>query len=482
VTARLRSFESLGHQLLLALLAAGLGVLAGVDHRLALAAAIGLAFVVLVLGDLTFGLCLFAIVSFLDLLPALGGSLLSFSKIVGLLIALSWLAKISTSDDTRNDFLAAHPVFSYALGLLVGFGALSLTWAEDPAAGRTDVMRLALNVILFLIVFTAVRTPKQFVWVIGAYVTGAALAAAYGLLNPPDDVAYYDVSRVGGTLGDPNELAAVLVPGMILGAALAIVLKRAPVLRLMGLGAAAVCAAGVFLSLSRGGLVATAFALLFALLVAGRWRIQALVLVVAVVLGAGFYYGFIASEDQVDRVTRVEGGTGRSDLWTIGWRMVEAEPVGGVGIGNFQTASIHYLLEPGALRRDEFIVDDPKSAHNTYLHMLAELGFVGATLFMAVIGFALLCILRAARIFERLGEPNLELLARALLVALAGVLAADFFISEQYGKQLWLLLGLCPAVLGVATGLRDRRAEGRAPEPAETGDPDWLPDAVARPA
>jgi O-antigen ligase len=483
VTARLRSPENLGYQLLLALLAVGLGVLAGVDYRLAIAAAIGLAFVVLVLGDLTFGLCLFAVVSFLDLLPALGGSLLSFSKIVGLLIAISWLAKISTSQDTRNDFLAAHPVFSYVLGLLVGFGALSLTWAEDPSAGRTDVIRLTLNVILFLIVFTAVRTPKQFVWVVAAYVTGASLSAAYGLLNPPDDVAYYDVSRVGGTLGDPNELAAVLVPGMILAGALAIVLKRAPLLRIACVGAAAVCAAGVFLSLSRGGLVATAFALLIALFVAGRWRAQALILIVAVVLGAGFYYGFVASEDQVDRVTRVEGGTGREDLWTIGWRMVEAEPVTGVGIGNFQTASIHYLLEPGALQRDEFIVDDPKSAHNTYLHMLAELGFVGGVLFIAVIGFALLCLLRAARIFERLGEPNLELLTRALMVAMAGVLAADFFISEPYGKQLWLLLGLCPAVLGVANGLRERRAAGPpAAQAEETGDPDWLPDATARPA
>jgi len=33
---------------------------------------------------------------------------------------------------------------------------------------------------------------------------------------------------------------------------------------------------------------------------------------------------------------------------------------------------------------------------------------------------------------------------------LVGILAADFFISEQFGKQLWLLLGLGPALYGVA--------------------------------
>src|SRR5918997_6946446 len=95
--------------LLLGLAAVGLGVLAGVDPRFGIAAAIGLAFVVLVMGDLTFGLCAFAVVAFLDLLPQLGGSLLSFSKIVGLLLFISWLAKVTSTRDSRNDFMGAHP-------------------------------------------------------------------------------------------------------------------------------------------------------------------------------------------------------------------------------------------------------------------------------------------------------------------------------------------------------------------------------------
>jgi O-antigen ligase len=473
MAARLQQ-NQVGYQALLASLAVVLGLLAGLDPKLAIAAAIGLAFVVLVLGDLTFGLCLFAVVAFLDLLPHLGGSLLSFSKVVGLLIAISWLAKVSTSDDARNDFLAAHPIFSYVLGVFIGFAALSLTWAEDTASARTALMRFALNLILFLIVYTAVRTPKQFVLVIGAYVVGASVAAAYGVLFPPQETAYYDVSRVGGTLGDPNELAAVLVPGMVLAAALAITLKRAPLLRMIAIGASALCAAGIFLTLSRGGLIATAVALIVALFVGGRWRVQALLLAVFVALGGLFYFAYVANEDAVDRVTRVEGGSGRTDLWTVGLRMVEAEPVHGVGVGNFQAASVHYLLEPGVLRRDEFIVDNPKSAHNTYLQLLAELGVIGATLFVSIILFALLCMLRAARIFERLGEQGLELLARALLVAVAGVLAADFFISDAFSKQLWLLLGLGPALLGVAHGLRGLR-ERTEESPAE-GDPDWRPD------
>src|SRR5256714_7179146 len=107
----------------LAMLAVLLGVAAGVDPRIAIAGAIGLAFVVLVLADLTIGLCLFAVVAFLDLLPHLGGSALSFTKIVGFLLAISWLAKVSSDDDSRNDFLAPHPTFSYVLMLFLGWDA-----------------------------------------------------------------------------------------------------------------------------------------------------------------------------------------------------------------------------------------------------------------------------------------------------------------------------------------------------------------------
>jgi O-antigen ligase len=437
-------------QLALCGIAVLLGLGAGVDPRIALAAAIGLAFVVLVMADLTIGLCLFAVISFLDVLPHLGGSLVSFSKLLGFLLAVSWLAKVSSSEDSRNDFLAAHPTFSYVLALFVGWAALSLTWAESSSVGGTPLMRYALNLILFLIVYTAVRTSRQALWVVGAYVIGAGLAAGYGVLNPPGDVPYYDVSRVAGTIGDPNELAAVLVGGTVLAAALAVVLKRSPLVRLACAGASLLCIVGIFLTLSRGGLVALLFALGASIVVGGRWRTMALLLSVVIGFSGFIYFGYYASHDAAARVTKVEGGTGRTDIWTVGWRMVEAHPVRGVGVGNFQTSSIHYLLAPGGIQRDEFIVDTPKVAHNTYLHVLAELGVVGLTLFLAIISFALLCVLRAARAFGRLGDLKMELMSRALLVALFGVLAADFFISGMFSKQLWLLLGLGPALLGVA--------------------------------
>ena len=346
MAARLHFRERSWH-LALAGLAVLLGVAAGVDPRIALAAAIGLGFVVLVFADLTIGLCLFAVVAFLDVLPHLGGSLVSFTKLVGFLLAISWIAKVSSGSDTRNDFVAAHPTFTYVLAIFIGWTALSLTWAERVGVAGTPLLRYALNLVLFLIVYTAVRTPRALTWTFGAYVLGSALAAGYGVLNPPQNVAYYDVTRVSGTIGDPNELAAVLVGGTVLAAALAAALKRSPIVRLAAAGAAALCAAGIFLSLSRGGLVALGFALVAAVFVAGRWRAQALVLALVVAGGAFVYFGFYASSDAGSRVTSFGGGgSGRTDIWTVGWRMVKAHPVGGVGVGNYQTSSIHTSWSP----------------------------------------------------------------------------------------------------------------------------------------
>jgi hypothetical protein len=44
----------------------------------------------------------------------------------------------------------------------------------------------------------------------------------------------------------------------------------------------------------------------------------------------------------------------------------------------------------------------------------------------------------------------MEVLSRGLVAAMMGLLAADFFISDQFSKALWLLLALGPAMLLIA--------------------------------
>jgi len=78
-------------------LAVGMGVAAGYNPRYALAGAFGLAFVAVVLVDVTLGLCAITFLSFLELLLVTEDKSFSFLKVAGFLLMVSWLAHISTS-------------------------------------------------------------------------------------------------------------------------------------------------------------------------------------------------------------------------------------------------------------------------------------------------------------------------------------------------------------------------------------------------
>jgi O-antigen ligase len=434
--------------------AAGVGALAGVDPRLGVAAAMALAFVTIVMADLSVGLCIYALLAFLNIVPDVGGSFLSFDKVAGALLAISWIATVASRKDVRSAFISSHPQFFAVLAFFLAWVALSLTWAEQPGHGIEVASRYVLSAFLFLIVFTAMRTRQHVRWLLLAFVAASTLSGAYGLVVPPPAT---DQDRLAGTIGEPNQLAAVLVAGLVIALALAVIEKGKPLLRLMLLAAAGLCLLTTFLTLSRAGLIALVVAMIAAVVFAGRWRPQAFAGAAVVLTTLFVFFAFIATPHQRDRVTQVGAGstTGRSDIWTIGWRMVQAHPVNGVGVGQFQASAVHFLIAPGTIQRSDLIIEKPKVAHNIYLHVLAEMGVVGLAAFLFIIGFALRCALRAAKAFERRGDAAMDLLSRSVFVGLIGILAADFFASEQFSKQLWLLLGLGPALLAMAQRASD---------------------------
>jgi O-antigen ligase len=446
----------------LLLIAAAVGALAGVDPKLGIAAAMGVAFVTIVMADLSVGLCLFALLAFINIIPETG-SIVSFDKVAGGLLALSWMATVVSRKQARRAFISAHPQFFAVLVFFLSWAVLSLTWAEDPATGVASVSRYILNAFLFLIVFTAVRERKHVVWLLSAFVAASALSAAYGLIAPPPPGSE---DRLAGTIGEPNQLAAVLVAGLVIALALAVVQKGQPLARIALVVAAGLCLVCNFLTLSRAGLIALVVAMLVVPFVAGRWRAIATVLASLIVVSLVGFFTLIATPDQRARVTEVNGGSGRSDIWTVGWRMVQAHPVRGIGVGQFQTSAVHYVIAPGAIKRSDLIVDKPKVAHNIYLHVLAEMGIVGLLGLLMILGFSLRCALRAARIFERRKDFGLEVISRAVFVGLIGILTADFFASEQFSKQLWLLLGLAPALLSIASRADEQDASSAAELPS----------------
>jgi O-antigen ligase len=434
-------------------LAMVVGLLAGVNPMLALAAAFGIAFVAIALVNLTAGLCVFAVLTFVDaILPASGA--LSAPRLMGMLLLVSWIAHLTTDEGGRRR-LFEHAGFLYVLALFVVWVLLSITWAEDAAPVLDAAFRYLPNALLFPITYWAIRTRDDALWLIGAFVIGTLISAAYGLVSAPSDPDSLD--RLTGAAGNANETAAALGAGAALAAALALALKE-PALRLAAAFILPLCVYSMFLTLSRGALVALAAMLVTAVLIAGRRRGAAIAAAALAAIVCVGYFLVLAPPEARDRVFESDGGAGRSDIWRVGWRMVEAEPAIGVGAGNFSVSSVHYLIEPGAIVRDEYIVDTPKVAHNMYLEILAELGVVGMALFLSILGYALYCALAAIRSFTRSGDKQMEYVSRALFVALIGLLVSDFFGSRQFSKQLWLLMSIAPALLAISRVADEDRA------------------------
>jgi len=441
--------------------AAILSLLAVANPVIAIAAAVAIVFAFVVFANLAAGYAALVFVSFVATFPRSGS--LSLAKGAGLLLAVAWLAHLGMRERDQPDFFADHPQLTWAMVAFIGWATLTLVWAQQTGMGITALSRYVPNLLLLPIAYTATRGRSELTLALTAIVLGAVLAAIFGILQPPSPSIAAE-GRATGTIGDPNELAAALLVGLALAAGFALARGLSPALRLVGVLAVPLCAAGIFLSLSRGGLIALAALLVAGTILAGRWRGAVTAILVAVAVGGVVYFTQLAPPSARERITTANGGSGRSDLWTVGWRMVQAHPIGGVGVGNFQAVSGNYALQPGFLRRADLIFsEEPKVAHNTYLQVMAETGIPGLLFFLGTIATCLACALRAARIWAKRHDVVMEAFARSVTLGLIGMLTADFFISQMYSKLLWATLALGPVLLAIA------RHEAIHPSPMEIG-------------
>ena len=141
--------------LAVAALACLVGLLAGRDPTLAIAVSIGLGFLLLTVADLLVGVTIFTVASFLELATVASG--VGIAKVLGLALAISWVATIVAGKGRGRLVWLSSPGLSAMIVALLAWGMLSLLWAESTSLAIAQMFRYALVALLVPIVFTAVR-------------------------------------------------------------------------------------------------------------------------------------------------------------------------------------------------------------------------------------------------------------------------------------------------------------------------------------
>jgi O-antigen ligase len=433
------------------------GVMAGVNPKYAVFGVLGIAFVIVVFNNLVVGLAIYAAMSFLEVLTV-GGAGASFDKVAGLLLFLSWVASRATAPRaSTRALMSRHPAMVAWMCAFIAWSVISVLWAFKPGVSLETGYREALQMLVVPIIYSAVRERRDALIIVTGYLVGACLSVLYtiAISRPQTANAAADTSRLVGSIGEANEAATVLVAALALAVGVVILARRTPRLRGLMVASFILAPIGLVLTLSRGGLLAAAATMVMGVVVGGRWRRRAGKIAVWTVLLLAGYFFLLAPATALKRVT--SGTTsGRNDVWIVGWRMFVARPLIGVGAGNFQYTSSRYLQRPGLITSASDFIVAPKVAHNTYLEELAELGIFGLISLLGFIIAGAMTTLKAAHVYERLGEPGMELLARCVLLGLVAFLAADFFLSGLLFKQLWLVFALAPALLKLAEIERNR--------------------------
>jgi O-antigen ligase len=434
------------------------GVLLAKSVGLGIAMLLGLLYAPVVLLDLSLGVALWVPLVFVERVPTAGRG----PAAVSIMVALAWLATLPARRQVVAAILRRHIGLVFLLLLLLIWVSISAIWSIDPTGTVKTFAFWWIAAAVFMIVATSLTERRHVVIVCAAFVFGALVSVIAGLLPgtpvSSDVAGTAEATRLVGSYGDPNFLAAGLVPAMALTAGLAAVIRRSR-WRVVLLACAVFLAVGLLATGSRGGVVAAGVAGVGALLVARGKRLSIIAIFATVVLIGGLWF-VTTSSSSLSRIRDFGTGTGRVDLWTIAIRMGDAQPINGVGLGGFPEASGKYLRRPGRLPSGQLgaklVLQQPHEAHNTYLQMFAETGLVGVALLAAVIAAALRATWMAARTFERFGDLSFAALAWSVLIAQVAALIASIFISDPYDKRTWILLALGPALLTVALKTPER--------------------------
>jgi O-antigen ligase len=270
-----------------------------------------------------------------------------------------------------------------------------------------------------------------------AYVLGAYMASFQTLLLYRSSGGGLRRFAAGGV--DPNDLAMTMSLGLPMAWYLSNTYRK-PVIRWICRGYLPIGVLAIGLTGSRGGLLASIVALTIVPLSMTRLSPRRLTITIAMLFLSGGLAVAYVPEKIVERLattsTEVEDLRlgGRFKLWRAGLRALPEHPLLGYGTSGF-IGAITPQLGPAS-----------QVAHNSFISVLVEQGFIGLSLFLVMFVAAYRAVRRLPLLERRFG-----------LVLMATLVVAMLPLTWEHRKPLWFILA---ALVGLSQALRVATAGG----------------------
>lgn len=213
--------------------------------------------------------------------------------------------------------------------------------------------------------------------------------------------------------------------------------QRAKILKVLLISAGVVLLYGVLLTVSRTGLLLLVGGIgLYIIRNFQSRRIAQSIFVLLLALSVVWLFAENIVNISKSILPAIQAGTDtvgvRYGLWQAGIRMWLANPIVGVGIGQFSVNLPRYgwdLLHARYLNM---------GAHNMYIAVLSETGIIGLFLFLIMFILALQAVLEAVRS----KNSDVSELAKNWLIVIILILLAGITKQDHYDKLNWIVIGI----------------------------------------
>lgn len=314
---------------------------------------------------------------------------ISLVDLVALGLLLIWLIEIAAKERPYTLFFARVTVPAI---LFLEIAVLSMLWAPRLDLAFMEVFRMLKFTLFFFILINHIRDEDDLRLVVWAFIAAVAFQGLISTLQmirggrlgldflgeaPPDPDGKTTIWRVMGTLGHPNRLATFLETLLVLPVGMFMIEKRR-MSRLLCIGSFALGIVALIMTGTRGAWIGFSVAVLLFVIYSLRnphLNAKAIVKPMIIVFAVLAVAAAFLSDMLEQRLMGEDYGSAASriPMIKIALNIIAANPIGGVGINNYQVNMRSYNDAIESVR----YVTIARPVHNMYLLVAGETGLIG---------------------------------------------------------------------------------------------------------